>query len=352
MASMRTAALAALAIALCFADDGVVGSIQREYVHALHYTQDGGVEARVDARVTYRLRVLWRLDEGGAWRLVDEAGYPSRALPLEPSRMARPLGLVEGFYFAVADVAGHTECDPFSVSLQQCTDVMLQWPWPRGEIAVCLPGGRASFVPDPLELMLPDGQGARAACGHNGYVSAERTLERSIPNGPTFHYYADGRIKWRGTHRDGELEGPAKGYDVDGRTIWSGTYRGGKLHGLVTELHEAYRLETPYVAGKRHGTQRGLDLAGRLTSKGEFVNDEPSSYETYHPNGAVASRVTQGILGQELHYDLAGVKTSEWRTVLTGGGAAHQCIAVFDEDGRSQPCLRVAPAPSRPDLSP
>ena len=137
----------------------------------------------------------------------------------------------------------------------------------------------------------------------------------------------------------GVLDGPARTYDVHGKVVWSGTYRDGKLSGVVTEWLRDTRFETPYVDDKRHGTRKEFDASGRLVSSAEFVNGVYTRQETYHPNGVVASRVTmKGDLGSWTQYSPSGAKTMEGRIVNNASGSALQCVAVYDAEGRSQPC--------------
>ena len=288
------------------------------------------MRSTVGSPVSYRMRLLWRLDAGGAWRLIAPPGPVLYARTLETLGAAFPLGLEEGYYFAVATVASHTECDSFRVSEKRCADVMLGWPSPRGQVAVCLPGGRASFVPDPLEL-----------------TPSRRT------EGPRRLRRRRGLLSGESTRRDGVLNGPAKRFDVNGRLVWSGTHRDGKLSGMVTELKGGTRFETPYVDGKAQGTQKGFDAAGRLTEKCEFVAGACTAQETYHPNGAVASRTTRkGSEGWEIRYSLTGAKVEEARVVITAQGAARQCTALYDGAGRAHPCSGGKPLHPSPCESP
>jgi antitoxin component YwqK of YwqJK toxin-antitoxin module len=344
---MRAAAIAVIAVCCCSGHCGIE-STSHTYARAVDYVQDGFVRSRVDPPVSYQLRMLWRLDQHGAWRPAPIPDRSLRALALPPTKVALPLGLGEGFYFAVAAIAGHTECAPFLVSEKKCNDVMLAWPSPRGQIPVCLPGGRASFVPDPFELTLPDGRGVRALCGNNGYLLEESTF------------------------KSGALHGPYRTYDVNGRVTGSAMYRDGEVIGTAVHEEGVTRYETPYVDGRPHGTQRGFDAAGRLTHKNEFVNGVETRTETFHPSGTLASRTTlrsggesdteayypdgavayrsvmRGDLGSTVSYRPDGTKLSEQRIVVTGSSAAHQCVAVYDVEGRARPCPGTTNAPTPP----
>jgi antitoxin component YwqK of YwqJK toxin-antitoxin module len=305
------------------------GELTREYTQAVSYARDGSVSTRVDSSVTYRMQELWRLDEDGTWQPASVPERALHALTLEPQGAKVSLGLAQGDYFAVADVEGHLECQRFSVSEKHCIDVMLPPP-PAGHLPACLAGGRAGYIPDPMDLTLPNGTGVRSACGNNGFLAFE------------------------GTRKHGVLHGPARRYDLRGKLEWSGTYRDGKLSGVVTEMLGDTRFETPYVDGKPHGTQKAFDAAGRLVSRTEFVDGVYIDRETYHPNGAIASRVTmKQQIGSWTDYSPTGAKTREGRIVKdSNGGSAHQCVAVYDAEGRPHPCPSDTRVPPRPDVGP
>jgi antitoxin component YwqK of YwqJK toxin-antitoxin module len=309
----RALAIVAVIVGTCSASC-TAGESTREYKQAVHYAGDGSVYTWVGSSITYRMRELWRLDEGGIWQPASVPERALHALTLGPKRAKVSLGLAQGDYFAVVDVEGHSECQHFSVSEMRCIDVMLPPP-PAGQLPACLAGGRAGYIPDPMNLTLRDGTSVRSACGNNGFLSFE------------------------GTRKQGVLHGPARGYDSRGKLEWSGTYRDGKLSGVVTEMMGDSRFETPYVDGKPHGTQKGFDVAGRLVSRTEFVDGVYSERETYHPNGAVASRVTmKGQSGSWTDFSPSGAKTREGRIVNGVNGSAQQCVAVYDAEGRTHPC--------------
>ncbi|MFY0528857.1 toxin-antitoxin system YwqK family antitoxin [Archangium gephyra] len=310
----RRALAVAVGIAVACSTSCSAGEPARQYQRAVYYAKNGSVYTWVGSPVTYQLRQLWRLDERGTWQPVSVPKRAQQSLTLVPTGERVSLGLAEGDYFAMATVQGHSECQHVSVSEKHCLDVMLPPP-PKGQVPTCLAGGRAGYVPDPMDLKLPDGTGVRSACGNNGFLSSENT---------------------RG---NGVLDGPARNYDVHGKVVWSGTYRDGKLSGVVTEWLRDTRFETPYVDDKRHGTRKEFDASGRLVSSAEFVNGVYTRQETYHPNGVVASRVTmKGDLGSWIQYSPSGAKTREGRIVNSVSGSAHQCVAVYDAEGRSQPC--------------
>ena len=315
MNSMHRGALAVVVVmAVACGTRCTAGEPVREYTRAVRYAENGSVYTSVGSPVTYQLRQLWRLNERGTWQPVSVPKRAQQALTLVPTGEKVSLGLDEGDYFAVATVQGHSECQHVSVSEKRCMDLMLPPP-PEGHVPTCLAGGRSGYVPDPMNLMLPDGTGVRAACGNNGFLSSENT------------------------RRNGVLDGPARNYDVQGKLVWSGTYRDGKLSGVITEWRRDTRVETPYVDDKPHGTQKGFDTSGRLVSRSEFVNGVYTRQETYYPNGAVASRVTmKGDIGSWTAYSPSGAKTREGRIVNSGSGSAHQCVAVYDAEGCSQPC--------------
>lgn len=321
----RGALTIVVVIAVACSESSPPGELTREYRQAASYSADGSVYTRVGLPVTYRMRELWRLNEGGTWQPAPVPERVQHTLTLGPEGEEVSLGLAQGDYFAVADVEGHPECQSISVTEIHCFDVMLPPP-PTGHISTCLAGGRAGYIPDPMDLRLPDGMSVRAACGNNGFLSFESTRKHGV------------------------LHGPARSYDLHGKLLRSGTYRDGKLSGVVTDTLGDTRFETPYVDDKPHGTQKGFDAAGRLVSRTEFVDGHYISRETYHPNGAVASRITmKGDIGSWTEYSPGGAKTMDGRIVRTFGGDAHQCVAVYDAEGRTHPCPGNSRAPLRPD---
>ena len=291
----------------------------RIYKQAVNYHQPDGPGAvsvttwLYGESVAYELQMLWRHGDT-AWERVTVEDPPVTLAP-GPVRLRSPRS--PGLYYAVAKVAGHVECAMFVVGANRCTDLMFEVP--PGRVRACDPERGAIGALDPLDVAV-DGRTLRDVCGPNGFLYGDL---------PT---------------RNGRAHGLVKGYDIHGNVTRIAPHVDGVIDGVVQDMRQGEgvphpRVETPYVAGKRHGVQKGYCENGRVCLTRSWTDDTWTSEEQLYDSGELFARATMdGSHGTRTEYRKDGSKLADWKLVLGGSGMAHQCVTRYDESGARVPC--------------
>ena len=208
------------------------------------------------------LLMLIRLDEG---RWVPEPFDGREAvITRDAGRTASDLAghpLSPGLFFAALSANGRLECAELLVGSVVCQDIWIGRP-PAGFVAACVPSersARAMFVPDPAALV--------PGCDRAGW------LARTAP--------ASG-------------EGVATDFLEDGRVLARTPLHRGLPEGVRTTLASPYdgspeRVETAFVAGRRHGPERRFDADGRLVVETGWADDlRDGAQRLLAPSGRLA----------------------------------------------------------------
>lgn len=99
-----------------------------------------------------------------------------------------------------------------------------------------------------------------------GNVIAEETFKKGMKNGPSWTYYADGKVKEHILYKDGKKHGISEWYFNDGKIYQHTPYHNGLIHGLKKKYYDNGQLEAeiPYENGQAFLGTKEYTKAGEV----------------------------------------------------------------------------------------
>lgn len=91
-------------------------------------------------------------------------------------------------------------------------------------------------------------------------ISTVSNYKKGVLNGKYIEYsiYSPDKISAIGFYDNGKKIGEWNEYNDDGRLIWKGTYVDGELNGKAESYNSEVFWETPYINGKRDGLAKKI----------------------------------------------------------------------------------------------
>ena len=144
-------------------------------------------------------------------------------------------------------------------------------------------------------------------------------------------FYENGNIEWRGTYKEGKMDGIAGWFYPNGNISWRTPFKEGKRDGIEEKFFENGNIQrrTPYKEGKIDGIEEWFDEQGNIIrtrhwKDGKLIEEtkpELTPHIEYYSNGNVCIKGQKNSKGQreglwEWFYENGNIS---WRTPFKEG---------------------------------